>query len=293
LQIAPIFDNQEKRNELWSDWVNHVNVLHVVQNSLAGWGHRRLRLIITREVILLLSPSESPPLEGTYFEYDGEGNTAFRERELQTTCKNSSDLIARLFRFLQSLKTRFPDASAKEMLTCIERFTGNATKNMTLAGAHTISDWWHIKVFIDEASCWLAEMGGLFENDSEVLVPQIHDMNNDTLYDFTGFDQTMDSRPATGKQRGDSVFDSPDPTLTHGHPESINHLSRSGSLAQRPITSISSLQTSKIRSKGKENEVHNDSGIGLGIEDDFGMDTKFHSFVETVNGSDPGDVVVC
>jgi hypothetical protein len=39
--------------------------------------------------------------------------------------------------------------------------------------------------------------------------------------------------------------------------------------------------------------MNDDSGIGMGLEDDFGIDTKYNSFVEGVHGSDPADVVVC
>ena len=39
--------------------------------------------------------------------------------------------------------------------------------------------------------------------------------------------------------------------------------------------------------------VHDDSGIGLGLDDEFGLDGRYGGFVGGVHGSDPADVVVC
>ena len=287
LQVAPVLDNVEKRNELWSDWVSFVNPLHVVQNSLAGWGHRRCRLILTREVQLLLCPSVGPPLTGTFFEDDGEDMSQFGKAEIHRECKNSSDLIARLYRFLLSVRSRFPAAAPREILTTIERFTSNATRNMTLAGAQTIPDWWRFKVFIDEASYWLAEMGGLFENDSEVLAPQLNVLANETLYDFSGFDP-VDSRPQTGNGIGQDL-DSPNLELSHVD-------SNSNGQPSRPLSTVPVPQNKEHLSRPslhKGVELHEDSGIGLGLDDDFGVEHKFPGYTTQGPPSDAVDVVVC
>ena len=39
--------------------------------------------------------------------------------------------------------------------------------------------------------------------------------------------------------------------------------------------------------------VHDDSGIGMGLDDEFGLDGRYDGFVGGVHGSDPADVVVC
>lgn len=293
VELAPIFDSPEKRNQLWSDWVRMVNPLQVVQCSLPAMGHRRCRLMLTREVILLLNPTQSPPLTSTPFEDDGEGMTEFRAAEMRRECKNSSDLISRMYRFLLSLQSRFPHASAQEILNPLERFTGSAARNLTLAGALTVAEWWRIKVFVDEAASWLAEMGGIFENSSEVLVPNNQfdrDLGNlSGFYDFDNLDTV--SRPATGSNhQSATAFSTPDPGHSHAHPES----SRQPSLVQQRTEST---RSSKSEQPGdavqRTADLHDDSGIGLGIHDDFGIDTKYNTFITGVNGSDPADVVVC
>lgn len=289
-ELAPVFTSQAKRNALWNDWVLHVQPLHVVQNSLTGAGHRRCRLILTQEVRLLLIPTQGPELQGTLFEDDAECMTEFHKNEVHRACAASEDLIARLFRFILSLPTRFPAASAREILVNTERFTSNATRNLTLAGATTLPEWWRIKVFIDETCSWLAEMGGLAENGSTVLDIN-QDLSNEAIYDFGDFD-TANSRPTTGV-RHKSIFDSPDITTNHGRPGQVDQLNRRGSLVQQSTASTDSFHSIKQGAAGKENEVHNDSGIGLGIDEEFNMDAKYGSFVEGVNGSDPADVVVC
>ena len=305
IELAPIFDSVEKRNQLWSDWVRMVNPIQVVQCSLPALGHRRCRLILTREIVLLLSPTYGPSLIGTYFEDDGEGMTDFRATEMRRECQNSSDLIARMYRFLQSIQSRFPHASAQEILNALERFTGNAARNLTLAGALTVAEWWRIKVFLDEAASWLAEMGGLFENSSEALVPNSHlDREFGNLGGFYDF-ETLDavSRPHTSNnqqqhQQSSTTQNTPDPNVSHAHPESL----RQPSLVQRRTESTQSSHSeqqepsdiSKVVAAAADTDVHDDSGIGLGINDDFGPpDHKYNAFIEPVNGSDPADIVVC
>ena len=293
IELAPIFGSAERRNQLWSDWVRMVNPLQVVQCSLPAMGHRRCRLMLTREFMLLINPTQGPPLAGTYFDDDGEGMTDFRSQEMRRECKTPSDLIARMYRFLLSLQSRFPHASAQEVLNALERFTGNAARNLTLAGALTVAEWWRIKVFIDEAGSWLAEMGGLFENSSEVLVPNNQfdrELGNlGGFYDFDALDAI--SRPATGiNHQSGTTRNTPDPGITHAHPNN----SRQPSLAQQRTESTGTSHSEQQASNtSKTPDVHDDSGIGLGIHDDFGMDTKYNSFIEPVNGSDPADIVVC
>ena len=297
IELAPIFDSVEKRNQLWSDWVRMVNPLQVVQCSLPAMGHRRCRLMMTREFMLLLNPTESPPLTGTLFEDDGEGMTDFRTAEMRRQCNNSSDMIARMYRFLLSLQSRFPHASAQEILNALERFTSNAARNLTLAGALTVAEWWRIKVFVDEAASWLAEMGGLFENPSDVLVPTSQferDLGSlGGFYDFDNLDAV--SRPATGSNAPHSgtTFNTPDPSISHAHPNG----SRQPSLVQQRTTSTDSSKSAAQQQQPGSNaqtvDMHEDSGIGLGIHDDFGADAKYNSFIGGINGSDPADVIVC
>ena len=39
--------------------------------------------------------------------------------------------------------------------------------------------------------------------------------------------------------------------------------------------------------------THDDSGIGMGVDDEFAKGGKYGGFVEGVHGADPADVVVC
>ena len=294
LELVLIFDSSEKRNELWSDWTRLSDPLQVVQSSLPAMGHRRCRLILTKEIVLLLNPTQSPPLSGTLFDDDGEGMTDFRAAEMNKDCKNASDLLARMYRFLLSLQSRFPHASAQDILNPLERFTGNAARNLTLAGALTVAEWWRMKVFIDEAASWLAEMGGLFENTSEVLLPNNHFGHGlGGLSGFCDFDH-LDavSRPATSNQHQvDSEYNTPDPALSHAHPNISNH---PGTGQRRPALTEPSNAVQTACLPQKPVELHDDSGIGLGIHDDFdGMEAKYNKFIETVTPSDPADIAVC
>ena len=289
-ELAPILDSVDKRNQMWRDWVTLTDPLQIVESSLRYRGHRRCRLIVTREIRLLLNPSQSPQLTGTWFEDFGEELTDFRRAEMTRECKTSSDLLARLYRFLLSLQSRFPHAPAYEILNAMERMSGAAGRNMTLAGASTIAEWWRTKVFMDEAIAWISEMGGLFENSSDILTPTPQ-FSGDLAVPFYDFEMDQVSRPGTGSnQHSGTGFNTPAPSITHAHPE----VSRPPSLApQRTDSNEPVKEEQQATHIPSVDGVHEDSGIGLGIHDDFGADPKYITFVGGVAGSDPADVVVC
>ena len=313
LDVASVLESVDNRDQLWNDWVTHVQPFHVIQSSLLfGPGHKRVRHILTQEVRLLLSPLEASLHTGGGRVFEDSGILSdFQRKELNADIDGSSgSIIGRMFRFLESLSARFPSVDARSLLSHIDVIGSNASRNMTLGGALSLGHWWRIKLFIDESSYWLAEKGGFVEAGPLNNTPKLdfyrspyEGMNK--AFSFEGNHESL-SRPRTGVSTNteheiDDSFNNNtmNTSLPHGHPSTeTSHYEINRQATTTPAVKV---ETGITHSRGGStaideealNPLHDDSGIGLGIDDDFHIDSKYNSFVEGVHGSDPADVVVC
>ena len=55
------------------------------------------------------------------------------------------------------------------MLTYIDVVGNNIQRDLSLNSAYSLGNWWKIKVFIDEMSYWLAEIGGFQRHGPESM----------------------------------------------------------------------------------------------------------------------------
>ena len=340
LDVASTLDNDANRDQLWSDWVCHVDPMYIVQSSLGSSGHNRVLRILTQEVRDILSPLDGSVMIETGTIFDINLPTFANSMHSLPGVDTSNSFVDRLAQFLSSLSTRFPGVDARQLLNYIDVIGNNISRNFTLNGAASLASWWRIKMFIDEMSYWLAEKGGFLEfGASSMTAPNVH---TPTMYSGDsggyGFDGASEafghSRPRTAVSAGvdrPSRFGSEDigndyrATDSHGHVTSINHTND----INPPITDPNSnefhhqtnnnsnttqsfqledqhahpqaharqISTAVITERRNSfdpdpNLDHDDSGIGMGLDDDFGIE-KYGGFVEGVNGSDPADVVVC
>ena len=314
LDVAGVLESVVNRDKMWCDWAAHIQPFHVLQNSLFSHGHKRVLHILTQDIRLLLSPLHADLLVGggRVFE-DSETLSDFQRKESDMEIDNSSSsIIGRMFRFIESLPSRFPSVDARSLLSHIDVIGSNASRNMTLGGAESLGHWWRVKLFIDESSYWLAEKGGFVETGPggdgtklDFYFRSAFDRVNGG-YGFEG-NRGSFSRPRTGVSTN-TEHDMDDSftmatkvaSLPHGHgstePSQYNlgrHSTAPPGLKLEEGITGSRGQSTVLGDEGPLNPLHDDSGVGLGMDDDFNVDGKYHSFVEGVHGSDPADVVVC
>ena len=311
LDVASVLESVDHRDQLWNDWITHLQPFHVLQNSLCTHGHKRVLHILTQEVRMLLSPLQTGLLIAGGRVFNDSGVLSdFQKRESDAGIDGSSgSIIGRMFRFVESLSSRFPSVDARSLLNHIDVIGSNASRNMTLGGALSLGHWWRIKLFVDESSYWLAEKGGFVESGSAGDTPKFDFSRSpyermNAGFNFEDSHEAL-SRPRTGlstnaEHEMDGSVDRTTSAMLAGRRTSArtshNSMSRPGSTA--PVVKLEpepvhSRSGSTFSEEEGTNPMHDDSGIGLGIDEDFNMDSKYHSFVEGVHGSDPADVVVC
>lgn len=313
LDVAGVLENVAVRDQLWLDWISHVNPYHVVQNSLRHRGHNRVLNILTQEVRNLICPSTNAIFLGTGTMFEArEGHSDF-DNEGSSDPANDIDagtVISRLAAFLRSLPATFPSVDARQMTMHIDVIGNNIQRNLSLNSAFSLGNWWKIKVFIDEMSSWLGEIGGFQDFGPDSMLesfwpPEAVPISADEAAGGFGFDvRNSDfeaSRPATaagamiGREDNTGYAevdgnDTVDKTRLRPCAQHKTHNTTAGFPDIQPDHSrriSTSLNHEAIAS------LHDDSGIAMGPDDEFGTDGKYGGFVGGVHGSDPADVVVC
>ena len=306
LDVAGVLDSVPVRDQLWSDWISHVNPYHVIQSSLQHQGHARVLHILTQEVRDLICPSEASIFlgAGTMFESQESHSLFHKDHPFDPANDvDASTVISRLASFLRQLPVRFPHVDAKSMIMYIDVIGNSIQRNLSLNSAYSLGNWWKIKVFIDEMSFWLAEIGG-FQNfgPDSILASS---WPTPTTYAGTGGGFGMDgsrdsfitSKPGTAATRmmdqqtndGYSTGDGLGNELSTRH---VSHEVHNMNRHLQDVPGHGSLRESASLEEDELANVHDDSGIGMAI-DEFDMDGKYGGYVGGVHGSDPADVVVC
>lgn len=306
LEVSPILMNITNREQLWIDWVAHVKPLEIVQNSLRHHGHTRLLNILTQEVRHLLSPLGPNLPDGDAQVFGSSLYPQFGEDE-SSEQHSPQVIIPRLVEFLVSLAVRFPHVDARTLLNHIDVVGSNISRNLTFSGSASMATWWRIKMFIDEMSYWLAEKGGFLDCGPETIksmAPKPFSMYSSAGVSINGTNMDAPGIPVL------MTCDSTDPR--HGNSNAyFEDLPIQNAVNDRQISqedrTASVLQAYRDEEERREREhrdstvleddvrggVQDDSGIGMADMDEFGMDSKFNTYVEGVHGSDPADVVVC
>ena len=306
LDVAGVLDSVPVRDQLWSDWISHVNPYHVIQNSLQHHGHARVLHILTQEVRDLICPSETCIFLGAGTIFESQQSHSLFDKDNPFDPANDVDasaVISRLASFLRQLPARFPNVDAKSMIMNIDVLGNNIQRNLSLNSAYSLGNWWKIKVFVDEMSSWLAEIGGFQTFGPESMLASswptpITYVGGGDGYGMFGSRESFEaSRPGTAATRtmdrqpndGYTVVEALDNEQSTRHTShevhKMNHQLREAQ-GHGSIRKSTSLEDNDL------SNVHDDSGIGMTM-DEFDMDGKYGGFVGGVHGSDPADVVVC
>ena len=334
IDVAGTLNDDAIREQLWSDWVYHVDPHWIVSESLIGQdrGYNRVLHILTQDVREILAPLDMNTSigAGTIFDHNPFVSNVMPHAEVDVT----HSFVDRLAQFLGNLPFRFPGVEARELVAYVHTIGNCVSKNLSLNGAVSLASWWRIWIFLGEMGSWLAEKGGFLEFGPETMTvskvrpPNVYGKGNGGY----GFESASDgfgpSRPRTAASTSmdqQTRFGSEDTGNTYSnnagdmghdvktvhnpcHPDLSarsfhHHQTRNASNAAQILKPGN--QRLHSRHAGNVNQAagrtsfgpdtgldHDDSGIGMGLDDDFGIE-KFNGFIDAVHGSDPADVVVC
>ncbi|SLM39019.1 hypothetical protein LPUS_09436 [Lasallia pustulata] len=305
---ANLLTNDENRDKMWYDWVAHVKPTKAVECTLPPSSRifSRVVHILTQEMRELVSPvnTHSYYEMGTIFE-SVNTSTSFIPPQYHSTNTSTEGVLDRWTNFLQNLPQRFPEVDARSLLSYIGAVGSAVLRDITMAQCASFGTWWITKVWVDEMLLWLAEKGGFMQhspsgrpvatNTAVNITHNLHmHMGPDHVLPLDSADIFAPSRPRTAASShpDGSPFSSVDPG---GAPTYQPQRRDSGVASQHvPMDAESQAALAAVAEFGTA-QNHDDSGIGLGIDDEDMAMAKFGGFVaDGVNvGSDPADVVVC
>jgi regulatory factor X len=298
---ANLLTIDQNREQMWFEWLTKVNPKRVMEAELPDCGYEEAYKILTTEMRSLLEPLQAPeyqddPYGFQAYNFEENGNFA-SYLQGQMTRPNSGPsnvstetILDRWSSFISSLPSRFPNAEARVLLHCISSVGTAALRDITIMNGQSYGHWWVLKIFVDEMSLWLAEMGGFLEPEAthDMLMRQSM-QQSPTLEGTMNGNSMSDSRSASrmGSMAPDSM----------GHPHSANpmfpaHLQRNTSFEgpSRPHSAMPVLNAQQALHDGPtfympqpmhapsqlqhETDI-DDSGIGMGLMDDDLSMAKF------------------
>lgn len=172
---ANLLTIDQNREQMWREWITMVNPKRVMEAELPDCGYEEAHKILTSEMRGLLEPlppsyGEDPYSFGSY-NFEENGNFAqFLQSSLQSggsrngpSAVSSETVLDRWSAFISSLPGRFPQAPARTLVHCISAVGTAALRDVTILNGASYGHWWVLKIFVDEMTLWLAEMGGFLE----------------------------------------------------------------------------------------------------------------------------------
>ncbi|MCJ1307539.1 hypothetical protein MMC25_001185 [Agyrium rufum] len=293
IDLANAVDDDENRNLLWSDWINHLDPHHIIQNIVMQHGKERILRILTQEAREMLSPIDPDILRNsTNSLFAPQLSTPNEFSTDKDPMDNNASFVDRLAQFLSILPTRFPAVPARELLTYIDLLGNSISRNLTLGGAASLATWWRIKVFIDEMANWLAEKGGFLEFGPESMRVVV----------ASSFAAAVASGAGTGTGAGAGTSGEPHSILGNGHPAGATRkvpvdfgddddgdfFSRATSEGEdlHGRSGLSRPRTSGSQSGGLQRSQSGGSGIGHGHGHGHGHsnESTTMSFMDASNG---------
>ncbi|WPH00710.1 Hypothetical protein R9X50_00354000 [Acrodontium crateriforme] len=215
---ANLLTIDQNREQMWREWVTMVNPKRVMEAELPNCGYEETYKILTSEMRNLLEPLQAPSFQDdpygmhalSSFEADNAGFASFmqsqsslpgsRNGQSQVSTENVLD---RWSGFIASLPARFPQASARTLLHCISTVGTAALRDITIMNGLSYGHWWVLKIFVDEMSLWMAEMGGFLEGHSM----SVQQNASNRMFQSPTM-QSTNSRSQTGSRMGSMAPDS-------------------------------------------------------------------------------------
>ena len=313
---ANLLTNDENRDKMWYDWVLHVKPTKAVECTLPPSSRifSRVVHILTQEMRELVSPvnTNSYIEMGTVYESINTSSN-FVPQHYNSSNTSTEGVLDRWTNFLQNLPQQFPEVDARSLLSYIGAVGSAVLRDITMAQCASFGTWWITKVWVDEMVLWLAEKGGFMEHSpsgrpiamaTNTAVDLTHnltmDVPNQHGLPLDNNDIFGPSRPRTATSshhRAGSRFSSIDTAVGSAYPHprpGVDTAAPEHSHVHMEAASQARLAAAAAADFGAPH-THDDSGIGLGIDDEELAMAKFGGFVaDGVNvGSDPADVVVC
>ncbi|EFX01018.1 DNA damage and replication checkpoint protein [Grosmannia clavigera kw1407] len=163
---ANMLSNPANRDQMYIDWITLVRIRKIAE-CIPARGMDDLVNLILSELRSLLDPIniawevESMTLYGQMAARNGP-----RMGDASNADGGASNVLDRWVNFLQSLPERFPYASHRNIVWCVQRVGTAVMRDLTIQQGKSFGSWWVTKCWIDEMVSFLAEQGGFLRQTS-------------------------------------------------------------------------------------------------------------------------------
>ncbi|CAK7233084.1 hypothetical protein SBRCBS47491_008487 [Sporothrix bragantina] len=253
---ANMLSNPANRDQMYLDWITLVRVRKVAESVPARGMDDVVNLLIS-QLRDLLDPVdvawelESATLYGEYAARSG------RRLESENALDGgASNVLDRWVNLLQSLPGRFPYASHRDIVWCVQRIGTAVMRDLTIQQGKSFGSWWVTKCWIDEMVAFLAEQGGFLRQTSS---------HQDLLGSVPGNGVSQKNAPVgrdlnrQGSRYSGASDDANSPHISQSQPD------------RAPFPSAPShgaATTTSHESLSMGNVNHDDSGIGIRTPDE-------------------------
>ncbi|OTA85208.1 hypothetical protein M434DRAFT_82818 [Hypoxylon sp. CO27-5] len=161
---ANMLANSANRDQMYLDWITMVRI-RKISECVPTRGMDDVVNLLLSEIRDLVDPVNVPweieclTLYGDMTLRNGQGS---QERNSANT--TGANMLDRWVALLQSLPSRFPYASATDIVWCVQRIGTEVMRDLTIAQSKSFGSWWVTKCWVDEMISFMAEYGGLMKS---------------------------------------------------------------------------------------------------------------------------------
>jgi len=304
---ANVLESRQIRDVMWRDFVRVVNPKRILESELPGCGYEAAYMLLTREIRQLLEPLSVDPFAeaGTHYETsapESATSAGTNPFDPSTSTSPTESIVDRIATFLTSLPPQFPRASPRRLVDAISLIGDAIVREMVIGAALSYNSWLITHIFVSEMAMWLACLGGFLEHRPRGPNATAGRSDEDTpegvsigcngggagsVASGTGSavgnpdaDMKIDDDGALSFPiRGFPVADSRAGQLPQHH--SADHAASLGTAAgfsalQSPFSSFNASHNivPKMAAAHDDLDLHDDSGIGIGLLDNADADGK-------------------
>ncbi|KAF4455247.1 hypothetical protein F53441_2397 [Fusarium austroafricanum] len=249
---ANFLSNPEQRNQMYIDWITTIRPRKIAE-CVPTRGMDDVVSLLLNEIRDLIDPKDVPwemeclTIYGDVFSRKNRVPDDGVDGNAEADGQSEPFQLERWVTFINNLPTRFPYASAYDIMLYVERIGTAVMRDITVSQGKSFGAWWVTKTWVDEMVCFMVEEGGFMKQKSSQT---------------TGSTTPTPPQAAKDTSRQNSRYSSDELNLN-------NTSQNQGERAPFPPANKPN-QNSMSMGGG---DIHDDSGIGIRTpEEDFPMD---------------------
>lgn len=172
---ANMLSNPANRDLMYHEWITMINVRKIAE-SIPSRGMDDAVNVLLTEMRDLLDPANIPwEIECLTIHSEMAGQNGRPTQEMNHEDTSASNVLDRWVNFLRALPSRFPYASATDIVWCAQRLGTALMRDLTIGQGKSFGSWWVTKCWLDEMIQFMAEQGGFMQQrsaETQLVVPK-------------------------------------------------------------------------------------------------------------------------